>query len=287
MLCADDYAMTAGISRSIEILAAARRLSATSAMTNSRHWALDAPRIREHRGSLSIGLHLNFTLGAPLSARSHIAPQGHFPPLKTILRLALTGQLKTEHLASEIARQLDAFETVFGTPPDHIDGHQHVQVLPTIRTALITELARRYPNNPPLLRDPTDRRVHGLPFSRAALKARIANGLAAGFSAAAATKGIPVNSGFSGFSAFDTTQSYGDELATECAHAGPRHIVMCHPGFNDAELATLDPVTARRDQEHQGLLDADWLSGRLWTPQRNQNGPAVDWAIAWPTHATI
>ena len=284
LLCADDYAMTAGISRSIEALAAAQRLSATSAMTTTQHWGGDARRIAEHRGTLSIGLHLNFTLGAPAGAMALLAPQGTLPALKPLLLRALLGRLDKQEVRDEIRRQLDAFERALGFQPDHVDGHQHVQVLPTIRAALFDELAIRYHNAPPLVRDPVDRRVTGVPVSVAAVKARATNVLAVGFAASARAHGLHVNNGFSGFSAFDTAQSYSDELKAEVAGAGPRHIVMCHPGFNDAELAALDPVTARRDQEHAGLSAADWLADRLWRPSRAADGAAVDWARAWPGH---
>jgi chitin disaccharide deacetylase len=208
MLCADDYAMTAGISRSIEMLAGERKLSATSAMTTTRHWLGDAPRIREYRSTLSIGLHLNFTFGEPLVAMPKLAPQGTLPTLKTLMGLAFSGQLDVYSITEEIARQCDAFERALGVQPDHVDGHQHVQVLPVIRRALISELSRRYGKTAPLLRDPTDRRVTGIPQSKAAIKARIANGLAVGFGNSAKRLDLPVNDGFSGFSAFDTASSY-------------------------------------------------------------------------------
>jgi chitin disaccharide deacetylase len=283
LLCADDYAMTAGISRSIEELAAIGHLSATSAMTTTRHWPADAPRVRDLRGLLSVGLHLNFTLGAPAGTMPRLAPSGPLPNLNALIARALARQLDAAEIRDEIRRQLDAFESALGAPPDHV-GHQHVQVLPVIRTALIEELSRRYWSAPPLVRDPADRRRGGLPRSIAAIKARVANGLAAGFAQAVRARGLEVNTGFSGFSAFDPTQSYADELAAEFEGAGARHIVMCHPGHNDAELATLDPVTARRDQEHAALRDAEWLRGRLWHPSRAADGPPVDWQRAWPSN---
>ena len=45
ILCADDYAMTEGVSRAIGELAAAQRLSATSVMVTSPHWPATAPRL--------------------------------------------------------------------------------------------------------------------------------------------------------------------------------------------------------------------------------------------------
>ena len=68
--------MTEGISRAIGELAAAQRLSATSVMVNSPHWPAAAPRLRAHRGHLSIGLHLNLTLGTPVGPMPRLAPAG-------------------------------------------------------------------------------------------------------------------------------------------------------------------------------------------------------------------
>ena len=45
ILCADDYALTEGVSRAIGELAAARRLSATSVLVTSAHWPAGAPRL--------------------------------------------------------------------------------------------------------------------------------------------------------------------------------------------------------------------------------------------------
>ena len=79
ILCADDYALTEGVSRAIGELAAAQRLSATSVLVTSAHWPASAPRLCVHRGHLSVGLHLDLTLGAPLGPMPRLAPAGTFP----------------------------------------------------------------------------------------------------------------------------------------------------------------------------------------------------------------
>ena len=68
ILCADDFAMSRGISDGILALAEAGRLSATSAMVNQPRWAEDAPRAVALRDRFALGLHLNLTFGAPLGA---------------------------------------------------------------------------------------------------------------------------------------------------------------------------------------------------------------------------
>ena len=44
----------------------------------------------------------------------------------------------------EIERQLDAFETHWQAPPDHVDGHQHIQQFAGLREPLLEVLTRRY-----------------------------------------------------------------------------------------------------------------------------------------------
>ncbi len=277
ILCADDYALTEGVSRAIGELAAARRLSATSAMVTMPHWPAMAPRLAAHRGHLAVGLHLNLTLGAPAGPMPRLAPGGSFPGRNALMLRALPGLLDAREARGEIERQLDAFEKRIGFPPDHIDGHEHVHVLPGIRAALLDTVARRYGPVKPLVRDPSDRwpAIAARRTSRG--KAFGVAALALGLAAQARRLQIPTNEGFSGFSRFDEAVPYADELADALIAPGPRHIVMCHPGHADAELASLDPVVRRRHMEYEALLRDTALPERIWRPVRAADGPPVDW----------
>ena len=87
-LCADDFAMTNGVSRAIVELADAGRISATSAMTTSAHWPAHATWLARVRGTIATGLHLNLTLGAPVSAMSKLAPDRRFPVIGRLTTMA-------------------------------------------------------------------------------------------------------------------------------------------------------------------------------------------------------
>ncbi len=282
ILTADDYAMTAGVSRAIEALALRRKISATSAMTTGPGWRADAVRIRELRGHVAIGLHLNLTLGAPLGPAPTLAPAGTFLELQPLIQRALLRQLGIDEVRAEIRRQLDAFETALGYPPDHVDGHQHVHVLPIIRGALLDELLARYRAHLPLVRDPSERLGQIAKHSPAKAKAVIVRGLAGGFRSAAERRGLIVNTSFSGFSAFDTERPFRAEMVLALDRrrdTSPLKIVMCHPGFPDAELARIDPVVARRQQEHDTLLELSPPDAVIWQPTDVRVERAVpDWA---------
>jgi chitin disaccharide deacetylase len=278
ILCADDYAMTEGVSRAIGELAAAKRISATSVMVNSQHWPAAAPRLRAHRGHLSIGLHLNLTLGSPLGPMRRLAPSGRLPGVGSLVARALCGVLSGDEVRGEIERQLDRFETGLQFPPDHIDGHQHVHVLPKVRDALLRAAQRRYATRPPLIRDPSDRFAAIRERRVAAPKAMAVAALAVGFARAAQGRGLPINDGFAGFSSFDAQSSYAQELQNALLRAGRRHLVMCHPGHADEELVRLDPVVARRQMEYEAIMRDPDLTQRIWRPWRNADGPSIDWS---------
>lgn len=277
ILCADDYAMTEGISRAIGELAAAQRLSATSVMVNSPHWPAAAPRLRAHRGHLSIGLHLNLTLRAPVGPMPRLAPAGAFPGSRSLVVRAFLGLLDGGEIRAEIERQLDRFEAGLQFPPDHIDGHQHIHVLPKVRGSLLQVAQRRYPARPPLIRDPTDG-LAAIAARRVAVpKAMSVSALALGFARSARRRGLPVNDSFAGFSNFDETAPYADELRGALLQPGRRHLVMCHPGHPDGELAGLDPVVARRRMEYDAIMRDPDLPQRIWRPARAADGPAISW----------
>jgi predicted glycoside hydrolase/deacetylase ChbG (UPF0249 family) len=277
ILCADDYAMTAGVSRGILELAQSRRLSATSALVTLDRWREDAKPIACARDCIAVGLHIDLTLGTPLGPMPSLAPEGRFPSLKQILVRALTGRIDQKEIAAEVTRQIDRFEEVTGFPPDHIDGHQHVHALPGVRNGVFEALKQRFPSGGPLVRDPADSlsaiRSRGL----AVRKSVVINLLSSGFGVGARTLGFAVNDSFAGTSPFKQGQPYGDELQAAFSVGGRQHLVMCHPGHVDPELSRLDPIVARRAEEYAAIAQAPDLSAKLWHPQRPSDGPSVDW----------
>jgi predicted glycoside hydrolase/deacetylase ChbG (UPF0249 family) len=278
ILCADDYALSVGVARAVGELSAARRLSATSVLVTTTHWPGLAPRLTIHRGHLAIGLHFNLTLGAPLGRMRRLAASGTLPSLTRLIAGALAGLVDRTEVKDELERQLDTFERGLSFPPDQVDGHQHVHVLPGIREAVLETLARRYSALPPLVRDPSDRWQAIAARGTAKTKAALVATLALGFGAAARRHGLPTNEGFSGFSNFDPAVAYASELADALMTLGPRPLIMCHPGHPDAEAGRDDPVAHRRRMEYDALMGDRALPGRIWRPSRSPAGPPVDWS---------
>ena len=254
ILCADDFALTTGISRAILALIEAGRLSATGAMTNRPAFAGFARELANVGERADIGVHLNLTCGAPMGPMPLLCPTGAFPPLSRVMRAALGPQAVRAEIALEIRRQLDAFETHAGRAPDFIDGHQHVHAMPGVRWLLLAEATARYARGAVALRNPSDRLAAILARGVAAGKALTVAGLAFGFARQARSLGYPLNDSFAGFSPFDPGRDFGRDFGRFLTAARSRHLVMVHPGVeDDAELAGLDPVTATRPMERDFL----------------------------------
>lgn len=253
VLCADDFALTDGVSRSILSLLALGKLSATGAMTNRPHWRSFAAELAEFGDRADLGLHFNLTCAEPLGVLPRLAPGGTFPALGHVVRGAcLSASIRAE-IAEELVRQLEAFEDALGRPPDFIDGHQHVHAMPGVRGVVLDVVGRRHAPDMPYLRDPSDGFGAILARGVAVAKSSVISALATGFRGEALRRGFRLNRGFSGVSPFDPSGDFAADLARYVAHPGPAHLVMCHPGFIDGELARLDPVIATRPIEHQAI----------------------------------
>jgi chitin disaccharide deacetylase len=261
ILCADDYGMTLGVSKAILSLASHKRLSAVGCMTNFAKWHEYAKEIVPLSGVIDIGIHLNLTLGSPLER-----DQPAFSPAGILLRRAVLGQLDGKSIEREINAQCIAFEDAMQKKPDFIDGHQHVHALPIIRQALMRVIIKRYKDKKPWLRDPSDKVTSIMRRGAATSKAMTVKGLAFGFANLAKASNIPTNQGFSGFSAFDVRRDFGDDFERFLISTGNKHLIMCHPGFIDDELRTLDPVVETRRQEYE------FLFGSRFDEIRNKSG---------------
>ncbi len=257
-LCADDYGLSHGVSVGILQALEAGRLTAVSAMVNMPRWPAMGRelqrRIADKGLDADIGLHLNFTLGRPLGPMPQFAPGGNFPSVGAVIRLALRRGLPLEEIRAEIDRQIDRFEAIMGRAPDHIDGHQHVHVLPGLRGVMLQALVERRLLGRVWLRDAGDRVDRIARRGAQMRKALAVRGLGATFAREAVYRGFAVNEGFAGFSDFHPGHDYARAFETYLHAPGGRHLIMCHPGHVDDELKTLDPVTTTRAQELAFLL---------------------------------
>jgi hypothetical protein len=126
--------------------------------------------------------------------------------------------LDPAEIGAEIDRQVAAFKDAFGRPPG---------------------LRRRAPARPPASGD--SRGAAAAPGRR---RARL--------------RGIPHNRGFNGVYDLSGRQPYGPLMERFVTGIRKGGLVMCHPGFPDAELAAVAPATAPRLAEHAYLAGPDF-----------------------------
>jgi chitin disaccharide deacetylase len=253
-LCADDFGISSSVNTAIRDLVVRGRLNATSVLVVSpsfyRSDAVSLNVLNSVTPRVAIGLHVALT--APFHpARKGFAPvrDGAFVPLAATFRHAALRRFRRDALVSEIRSQLQIFIDTFGRAPDFVDGHQHVHLLPQVGEALLhvvkdmapeawvrqcaraIPLAARFADHKGLLLD-----IFSYRFRRRA-----------------AALGVRTNPAFAG------TYEFGDKA--DFAALFPRFleglpdgsVVMCHPGFVDAELRRLDPLTTLREKEYAFL----------------------------------
>jgi chitin disaccharide deacetylase len=250
-LCADDYGISASVNAAIRDLIVHRRINATSVMTAAPHFdraeVASLKMLNADVKRAAIGLHVTLTAPfKPVSAGFAPLRDGAFLPLKETMRAAFRGKFQHQTLVVEIASQLRAFVTAFGRPPDFIDGHQHVHLLPHVRDAVltvVTEVApqawvRQCGSAVPVWQRLFDRKGLFIGWLSRRLRRR------------ARELGVRTNPAFAGTYDFTAGADYARLFPKFLDGLPDGSVVMCHPGKVDDELMRLDSLTTLREREY-------------------------------------
>jgi predicted glycoside hydrolase/deacetylase ChbG (UPF0249 family) len=180
---------------------------------------------------------------------------GLFLPHTTLLRRGLMGRLDGELIHTEVMEQLAVFADLFGRAPDFVDGHQHVQLFPVVRTAFVAAVKQAAPDAwiRQCGRDQPWAQRLGSP------KALVLDVLSTQFRKRAAHARLAFNPAFAG--AYDFTQQpdFGALMRQFVQGMPEGGLVMCHPGFVDDVLTSLDPLTVQREREYEFLKGEQFL----------------------------
>jgi predicted glycoside hydrolase/deacetylase ChbG (UPF0249 family) len=253
-LCADDYGISPGVNRAIRDLIERGRLNATSVMMvgpaieRGEIDALQAAAKASPR--CAIGLHV--TLSAPFRPLTmHFRPLDGdmFMPFPTLLRAGLMRRLDREFFRNEVKAHLAAFAAAFGRTPDFVDGHQHVQLFPQVRDGFIDAVCELAP------KAWVRQGGRDLPLAQrlASPKALVLDVLSAQFRRRAGGAGLSFNPAFAGAYDFTRAADFGELMRQFLEGLPDGGLVMCHPGFVDEILVSLDPMTDVREREHAYL----------------------------------
>jgi len=265
-LCADDYGISPGVNLAIRDLIKRGRLNATSVMVVGpavgRDEVAALQDVARASRRFAIGLHVTLTAPfRPLTMHFRPADGGMFLALPNMLQRGFVRRLDREIIQSEIATQFSAFRDLFGCAPDFADGHQHAQLFPVVRDAFLAATAANAPgawvrqggSNRPLLK-----RLNSP-------KALLLDALSRQFRKRAARANITYNTAFAGAYDFLRKPDFGVLMQQFLQGLPEGGLVMCHPGFVDETLESLDPLTTQREQEHA------YLAGEQFPPLLARN----------------
>lgn len=255
---ADDFGISRGVNIGIIEAAEAGVITSASTIVNLPGFA-DALDRAQSCPSLSLGLHLNFTVGRPLTAARSLTRRntGEFYALPVLVARASLGLLDASEIARECLAQIDRM-IESGFPPTHLDSHRHVHAHPAISATVARAAASRgvfrvrVPNEP--------LRVNARDW-RATLK-KVGLLICASLSgqAPAADRanhfvGVSLQGG----------RSFATRLFALIPQlpAGTTEL-MTHPGYADSSLAALDSYTQGRETELRVLCSREFreLLGR-------------------------
>jgi predicted glycoside hydrolase/deacetylase ChbG (UPF0249 family) len=253
-LCADDYGLSPGVNRAIRDLIERGRLNATSVMMvgpaigRDEVSALQAVAAKSPR--CTIGLHATLTAPfRPLTMHFQPLDGGMFPSFPKLLRAGLLRRLDPEIIHAELRVQFAAFNELFGRAPDFVDGHQHVQLFPQLRDAFLMAVKEAAPDA--WVRQ--GGRTQPLARRLGAPKALFLDILSAQFRKRASRAGIAFNPAFAGAYDFSQQPDFSALMRQFLDGLPEGGLVMCHPGFVDETLVSLDPLTDQREREYAFL----------------------------------
>ena len=146
VVCADDFGRDAAVNEAVEQAHRDGILTVASLMVGASA-AADAVARARRLPSLGVGLHLVLADGAPVlppeEIRTLVGADGAFDPnmVRAGFRFYFSPAARRQ-LAAEIRAQFEAFRAT-GLPLDHVNGHKHVHLHPTV-ARLVVEIGRHY-----------------------------------------------------------------------------------------------------------------------------------------------
>lgn len=232
---ADDFGLTDGVNEGIRQAHMNGILTSTSIIANGSAFE-HALGILEQIPTLDTGIHLTLVEEKPLNDQNQIqsltGANGRFlGNAKIFMQRYLTGQIIISEVRKELEAQIKKVRD-HGLKISHIDGHQHLHMLPNILKVTL-ELAKEY--NIPAIRIPNEN-LSWYMFKHRRMYMRIIELMILKIFCMFSKKpGITVPDHFAGF-------YFGGNLKKENLLTLLNNIprsgiceIMCHPGSDDSE----------------------------------------------------
>jgi predicted glycoside hydrolase/deacetylase ChbG (UPF0249 family) len=259
---ADDFGLSEGTNRGILEAHEAGVVTAASLLVTMPAFA-SAARAARGLPALSVGLHLNLTAGRPVSGPGSVRTlceraSGRFLSFPRLIGRALAGRIDPRDVARECAAQLERLGDT-GLAITHLDGHQHVHVLPGVWGPVVETARRarigavRVPLEPPA----------GIAWRPLAAVAQLLlTAVHRRASRAGARRPRPHPDHFRGFALTGRRDFTRRLLALLDALEPGTTELMVHPGYPDDELLGWVRYSAGRERELAALA-SDVVRARL------------------------
>ena len=249
---ADDFGISRGVNIGIIEAAVMEVVTSASMIVNLPAFA-DALDRAVLCPTLSLGLHLNFTVGRALTAAPSLTRlnTGEFYALPALIARASLGLLDSSDIARECLAQIDRMIEA-GFPPTHLDSHRHVHAHPAISPVVARAAASRGIFQVRIPRESL--RVNAGDWRATLKKAGLL--VCTHLSARADAADYPNH--FLGIS-LQGGSSFATRLFTLIPQlkAGTTEL-MTHPGYADASLAEHDSYTLERVTELRVLTSREF-----------------------------
>lgn len=244
---ADDLGLTRGVNRAIG--ECHRHGIVTSATLMAGGAAFDdAVALARSLPTLSVGCHVVLVDGAPQLALSQVrsllmpGTDRFYGTISQFARAAIAGRLRSEEIEAEATAQFDRLRQA-GIAISHFDAHKHAQIFPAVLAPLLRAAKSA---GIPAVRSPFERAFAmppGAIFSNGKLAVRWAEVVAlrafrGKFIRLVRDSGLQAPDGSIGVA---MTGQLSPPVLTDMLERLPQGTweLVCHPGYNDSELAAV------------------------------------------------
>jgi chitin disaccharide deacetylase len=257
--------LTPGVNRAIVECHTRGIVTSATLMANMPAFADAVAQARAHP-SLGVGLHFNIVEGRPVALSSRVGSllnaRGEFLGTgAALLRRAVLGRLRTEDVIVELRAQIEK-ALAAGLRLTHVDSHKHVHALPPIAAAMARTIGDYGIR---AMRTPREHARFGPGFGASPLFMQRAGAFALAQlcrpgEVAQRQQGVKTPDAFHGVAqtGYWTKAWLLDRIVR--LPAGVNEL-MCHPGYDDADLQQVKTRLRRsRATEMELLTDSDILA---------------------------
>ena len=241
---ADDFGLTRGVNRAIVEAHCQGVVTSATIMANGQAFD-DAIRGAKSASRLSVGCHVVLVDGRPVLGATRTLSQKQaldrrfYPSLSGFALRAVSGTIDSNEIEAEVTAQIRKVQAA-GVAVSHLDSHKHTHIFPPVLRPLL-RAARAC--GVPAVRNPFGPVHFSMLAKRPSLWKRygqvtLLSGFGRTFRGCVADAGMLTTDGTVGIV---STGAMDDRLFEGIVDGLPEGTweLVCHPGYNDAELGSI------------------------------------------------